>query len=135
MVKRGPDPPHLLLTLTISLTYPFVVFDISSCEHCVIGSLSQLLVVITVEIFEIFISHVKSLWQLGGAEFGSNIGLIKVPFSGLSSAPHFFEEIIRDLIFGQLVAPLKRCNNHYVVAACKITPMLPHCIKALSFYV
>lgn len=61
-VKRGQGPSLLLLILTIPLTYPFVVFDISSCEHCVVGSLGQLLVVITVEIFEIFISHVKSLW-------------------------------------------------------------------------
>ena len=57
LLKRGPD--HSLRT---PLTHPFVVFDIGSCKHCVIGSLGQLLVVITVEIFEIFISHVKSLW-------------------------------------------------------------------------
>ena len=57
LLKRGPD--HSLPTPT---THPFVVFDIGSGEHCVIGSLGQLFIVIAVEIFEIFISHVESLW-------------------------------------------------------------------------
>ena len=120
MVKRGPDPSLLLLTKP--RTYPLVVFDVSSCEHCVIRSFGQLLVVVTVEIFEFFISHVEYLWQLGGAEFGSNIRLVDTPFTCITPTPHFFEEIIRDLIFGQLVAIPQRHYNHYVVAACKITP-------------